>query len=255
MYYRPYGYGRNRKRIMWYHALLAGMIPILIYALCINAVTRVPDAYVHDIKKVQVVAESDKPGDAETLEEIGIYLGPEELGTEVSDYMKGKTDSIRTVDPEDEMYEYYNVLNNEFSKNDYMLFDAVRMLDNILAVLGIISLIWFVIMFIYHIRDSYETKKNLRKLFLISLPVQVLFQAVTFVCVAVAPVRSFLLERIAGVTFDKEDLVPQIFSDTLPVSMAVYILIGTVLITGILAYIVWATTKPRNTFNERRYFR
>ena len=160
MRYRPYGYERNRKRIMWYHALLAGMIPILIYALCINTVTRVPDAYVHDIKKVQEIAASEKPGDAETLEEIGIYLSEEELGDGISGYMKGRTDSIRTVDPDDEMYEYYNVLNNEFTENDYRLFDSVRSLDNILAVLGIISLIWFVVMFVYHIRDSLRRRRT-----------------------------------------------------------------------------------------------
>ena len=110
-----------------------------------------------------------------------------------------------------------------------------------------------------NVRLSYqgqlETKKNLRKLFLISLPVQALFQVITIVSVAVGPVRSFMLGRVIGVEFNDEDLVPQIFSDQLPVMMAVYILIGTVLITGILAYVIWATTKPRNTFNERRYFR
>ena len=246
MYYKPVSYTRHRKKILWYHALLVGMIPILIYALSINVVTRAPDGYVRDINKA---ADSQ-----EMLEEAGIYLTPDELGAGISDFMKGRSDRIDTVNKDDELYEYYQVLNNEFTENDYRLLGSLRMFDNILAVLGLISLIWFVIMFSYHVRDSYETKENLRKLFLISLPVQAVFQVVTIVAVAVRPARDLLLNA-AGVTFTENDLLPRIFSGRLPVNMAIYILIGTVILTAILAYIIWVTTKPRNTFNERRYFR
>ena len=255
MYYRPYNTGRNRKRILWYHALLVGMIPILIYAASINVVTRAPDGYKSSINKVQEIAQSDDPGSRETLEEIGIYLSAEELGINISDYMKGKTDRIETVNPDDELHEYYDVVNNEFSDNDYKVLGFVKMLDNILAGLGIICLIWFIIMFVYHIRDSYDTKSNLRKLFLISLPVQAGIQVISVVSVAVKPVRNAILNRAIGVTFSEEDILPQIFEKSLPVHMAVYIFIGSVILTLILAYIIWVTTKPRNTFNERRYFR
>ncbi len=202
-------------------------IPLFITALCINLVTRLPDAYVHNIR-------------SEGLSEEGIYISGEELGNEISRFMRGADNSISTIDPQDELYEYYKNFAADFSGKDYALLRGIKTADDILAVLGGLALLWSVIMFIYHVREGYETKHNMRRLFLISLIVEA---------------GLLLAALIAALRMKPGDMLSFLFPARFPCMVIAYAAAVSALVTAIIAYIIWYFTKPRDTFNERRYFR
>lgn len=242
---------RNR----WYATILVVLIPIMVIGISFNAAFRIADAYKWQMDKIQEKAASEDPGDTKTLSALGIYVDTENLSNEISDFMKHKSNTIETLDKENELYEVYLPTKASFSDNDYHVLRTFRITADILLVLAIICAGWTAWMFLYHIREGYKAKSNFRKIFLKSLAFQGIFQVVMGIVFLIRPVRSVLAEKVLGITKDAADLLPQIMGgDLMQVLMVLEFLICLV-ITGILFYVTWVCTKPIDVFNERRYFR
>ena len=246
---------RSRRKLKWYSKIIVILIPLVIFSISINATTRVADAYNWKMVKVQEQAASEKPGDAQVLSAMGIYVDTGVLSHEISDFMKHKAKEIVTLDKENEYYDFYLPTKADFSENDYRLLKKVRIIDDILLALAVLSAIWVFLISFFHVREGYETKKQLRKLYLISLAVQLAGQCIVFAFMMQPSLKNLFMSRILGVTFAEGDLVPGLFLNGLAPVIAVAQLGLTAAVTLIIFYIVWICTKPRDIFNERRYFR
>lgn len=245
----------SKDRIRWYVLILVVLIPFFVFAVSLNASTRIADAYKWQMDRIQEQASSEDPGSAKLLRELNIYVGTDSLSSQISAFMKHKTDEIKTLDREDEMYDYYLADAAGFSEMDYHALRVVRTTDDILLVLGILAFVWSVIMFMYHIREGYAAKAVFRRIFLISLAVQLISQTILGVLLMIPSVRNAVSDVLFGIRFGEGDILPQIMGSDLVTAAGVLEIILCLAVTIILFYIVWVSTKPRDVFNERRYFR
>lgn len=246
---------RSSRKLKWYSKILVILIPLVVFSISINAVTRVADAYNWKMVKVQEQAVSEKPGDAQVLSAMGIYVDAGVLSHEISDLMKHKAKEIVTLDKDNEYYEFYLPTKADFTENDYRLLKKIRTIDDILLVLAVLSAVWIFLISFFHVREGYETKKQLRKLYLASLGVQLLLQSILFAFVFQPSLKGVFITKFLGISFTEGDLFPALFLNGLGPVVAVAQLGLVCAVTLVIFYIVWICTKPRDIFNERRYFR
>lgn len=246
---------KTSQRPAWYVAILVIVIPVFVIAVSFNCAVRIADAYNWQMDKIQEQAASEDPGNAVTLNELDIYVDTAVLSSEISDFMKHKSSELETLDRENELYDYYVASAASFSDMDYHALKAVRTAADILAILGIAAFIWIAVMFMYHIREGYRTKHTFRRIFLASLIVQAVLQAVFAVVFAAAPVRRTVTAALFGISLSEGDLLPAVLGSNIAAVMVVFELGICIAVTAIMFYIIWVCTKPRDVFNERRYFR
>lgn len=245
----------SKDRTRWYVLILVVLIPFFVFTVSLNASTRIADAYKWEMDRIQEQADSENPGDAKLLRELNIYVETDSLSSQISAFMKHKTNEIQTLDRNDEMYDYYLADAAEFSEMDYHALKVMRTIDDVLLVLGILSFVWAAMMFMYHIRDGYASKAAFRRIFLISVAVQFVCQAVLGALLMIAPVRASVSDVLFGIRFGEGDILPQIMGSNIVAAAGVLEIIICFAVTLVLFYIVWVSTKPRDVFNERRYFR
>ena len=255
MYYVPDGY-QQKKPGRWYASLLIVLIPIFIFSLVVNVITRAPDMY--EWKLTKTIEESNELSDGEklpvkTLEEAGIFIEPEEMAQQISSYMKGNTDSFYAVNKSDELYDYYISKAVTFTDADYSILDKVKLLDNIAAVLGIISFMVAVFIFILLVKSGYKTKALYRRKFLWAMAL--MLGMILAVCIYgfIPPVTACINHTVLGL--QQEAVLSQIFGSGILKTAAAVITAGCILVSLAVMYITWLYTKSRDIFNERRYFR
>lgn len=255
MYYVPDGYQR-KKPSRWYASLLIALIPLFIFSLVVNVITRVPDMYEWKFNKTIEAEQALEEGQqlpVKTLEEAGVFVEPAEMAQQISDYMKGSADSLYTVNRSDELYDYYIGRAAEFAVDDYSILDKVKAFDNILAVLGILSLIGSVIIFTVLVKDGYETKALYRKKFLWSMVV--MLGIILAVCIYgfISPVTGIINNSVLGIP--EGTVLSQILGTQILKNAALTISAGCIMVSLAIMYVTWLCTKSRDIFNERRYFR
>ncbi len=255
MYYVPDGYQR-KKPSRWYASLLIALIPIFIFSLVVNVITRVPDMY--EWKLTKTIEKSNELSDEEklpvkTLEEAGIFVEPEEMAQQISSYMKGNTDSFYAVNKSDELYDYYIGKAATFTKADYSILDKLKVFDNIAAALGILSFIASLLIFVLLVKSGYETKALYRRKFLWSMVVMLGMILVIGIYGFIHPVTAYINQMVLGI--QQEAVLSQIFGGGILKTAAAVIAAGCVLVSLAVMYITWLNTKSRDIFNERRYFR
>ena len=169
MYYVPDGYQR-KKPSRWYASLLIALIPLFIFSLVLNVITRVPDMYEWKFNKTIEAKQALEDGEElplQTLEEAGIFVEPAEMAQQISDYMKGSADSFYAVNKTNELYDYYIGKAASFTDDDYGILDRVKLFDNITVVLGIMSFIASVMIFLVLVKGGYDTKALYRRKFVL----------------------------------------------------------------------------------------
>ena len=87
------------------------------------------------------------------------------------------------------------------------------------------------------------------------MAVQLVCQAVLGALLMIAPVRASVADVLFGIRFGEGDILPQIMGSNIVAAAGVLEIIICFAVTLVLFYIVWVSTKPRDVFNERRYFR
>lgn len=255
MYYIPDGY-QKKQPSRWYASLLIIMIPLFVFSLVVNAVTKVPDMYEWKFNKTIEMQADLKEGEmlsVESLEDAGIYIEPNQMAQQISDYMKGNTDRFYTVDPEDELYDYYIGKATEFSEADYSILDKLKVFDNILAVLGILSFIGSLIIFWILVKDGYTTKALYRRKFLWSMAVMLGIVIVVLIYAFIPPITAFANNSIFDIA--EGTVLGCILGTDILKNAALVITAGCILVSLAVMYVTWLCTKSRDIFNERRYFR
>ena len=255
MYYVPDGYQR-KKPSRWYASLLIATIPLFIFSLVVNVITRVPDMYEWKFNRIIEASEELEEGQElplQTLEEAGIFVEPAEMAGQISDYVGGSTDSLYAVSKTNELYDYYIGKAAVFTESDYGILDRLKLFDNITAVLGIMSFIASVAIFMILVKGGYDTKALNRRKFVWSMAAMLGVVLVTAVYGFVPPVTGFINHTVLGIPHGA--VLSQILGTQILKNAAIVITAGCILVSAAVMYITWLCTKSRDIFNERRYFR
>lgn len=255
MYYRPDGF-QERKQNTWYATILIILIPLFIFSASVNMVTRVADGYQWKFEKNASIQAEDEKADVITLQSKEIYIDESVLAQNIADYINGKSDEILTYNPEDELKEYYMEKAPDVTANDYAALDRLKVFDLILLVLAVLSFGWIVYMFIELVRiGDYDSKAMFRDKLKKSYIVLAAFEVIMFIYAGIHPVYHFVNEKILGLSYGSSDLLMNMLGEGFQTWMAVFILGVSICVTAVVSYIILVTTKPRDVFNERRYFR
>lgn len=255
MYYVPDGYQR-KKPSRWYASLLIALIPLFIFSLVLNVITRVPDMYEWKFNKTIEAKQALEDGEElplQTLEEAGIFVEPAEMAQQISDYMKGSADSFYAVNKTNELYDYYIGKAASFTDDDYGILDRVKLFDNITVVLGIMSFIASVMIFLVLVKGGYDTKALYRRKFVWSMAVMLGIILVVLVYGFIPPVTGFVNHTVLGIP--QGTVLSQILGTQILKNAALVITTGCVIVSLAVMYVTWLCTKSRDIFNERRYFR
>ncbi len=255
MYYVPDGYQR-KKRSRWYASLLIATIPLFIFSLVVNVITRVPDMYEWKFNRTIAASQELEEGQElslQTLEEAGIFVEPAEMAGQISDYVRGSTDSLYAVNKTNELYDYYIGRAAVFTEADYCILDRVKLFDNITAVLGIMSFIANVAIFMILVKGGYDTKALYRRKFVWSMAAMLGIVLAVAVYGFIPPVTGFINHTVLGIP--QGAVLSQILGTQILKNAAIVITAGCILVSAAVMYITWLCTKSRDIFNERRYFK
>ncbi len=255
MYYVPDGYQR-KKPSRWYASLLIAMIPLFVFSLVVNVITRVPDMYEWKFNRTITASQELEEGQKlplQTLEEAGIFVEPAEMAQQISDYINGSADSLYAVNKSNELYDYYIGKAAEFTEADLEILDRVKLFDNVMAVPGIISLIAGFVIFAMLVREGYEGKALYRRKFVWSMAVMLGIVLAVIIYGFVPPVTGFINHTVLGI--QQGTVLSQILGAQILKNAAIVITAGCILVSAAVMYITWLCTKSRDIFNERRYFK
>ena len=255
MYYVPDGYQR-KKPSRWYASLLIALIPMFIFSLVVNVITRVPDMYEWKFNKTIEAKQELEEGQQmplQTLEEAGIFVEPEEMAQQISDYMRGSADSLYAVNKTNELYDYYIGKAAKFTESDYGILDRVKLFDNITAVLGIISFIASVAIFMMLVKGGYETKALYRRKFVWSMAAMLGVILALLVYGFIPPLTAFINHTVLGIP--QGTVLSKILGTQILKNAAMVITAGCIIVSLAIMYVTWLCTKSRDIFNERRYFK
>ncbi len=254
MYFKPDGY-QERKQNNWYVTILIVLIPLFIFSASVNMVTRVGDGYEWRFNKNAEIKAEDEKAAVKTLQELEIYIDEATLAGNIADYINGKSDKVLTYAPMDELADYYKARAPKMTQNDYDALHALKILDGILLAFAALSFLWSAYMSFRLIRGGYETKEILRNKLLKSFLVLGAFEAVMLIYTGVKPVFHFVNGKMLGLSYGENDFLMNLLGSGFPLSMALFILGVSLIVSAVIFYIIWVCTKPRDIFNERRYFR
>ena len=189
----------------------------------------------------------------QTLEEAGIFVEPAEMAQQISGYMRGSTDSFYAVNKTDELYDYYIGKAARFTDGDYGILDRLKVFDNITAVLGIMSLIASVMIFLVLVKGGYDTKALYRRKFIWSMAAMLGIILAVLVYGFIPPVTGFINHTVLGIP--QGTVLSQILGTRILKNAAMVITAGCIIVSLAVMYVTWLCTKSRDIFNERRYFR
>lgn len=254
MYYRPDGF-TERKQNTWYYTILIVLIPLFIFSASVNMVTRVADGYQWQMNKNAEIKAEDEKADVTTLSDVEIFLSEEQLAANIAGYINGREDKILTYDPEDELVDYYKARAHHVTDNDYAGLKVLKIVDLILLSLAVLSFLYIAYMYFVLVRGGYDTKAILRDKLKKSFAVLGGMELVMLIYTGIKPVYHFINGHIFGLDYGKSDLLMNLFGDGFPFAMAIFILGISIFVGAVLSYIILVSTKPRDVFNERRYFR
>lgn len=208
--------------------LLILAIPLVALSASANLVLRLPDLYKFELERTEVARD------------INLNLSGEELSDFISEYMCGKEESFQLK------AEYDGREKNIFTATEEAVMSQFRnIMDISRIVLG--ALFIFVLLAYWHLLRQ-KRKEALRFAYKAGVITYIVLAAILTVGFLVESLRGMIMDFAIGGHFAPEDLLPQLFGNTIILEATIIIIIISAIIMVIGRAITWRLTKPERIF-------
>lgn len=211
-------------------AALVVTIPITVFCVGINIVTRMPDVYQYEFKAT------------DSLKYLDVDENNDEMGKFISNFMIGKEKNFQLYVGEDDKQQPL------FEESQMQAVAYGRRLLNITVVLGAVSLALMVAAFI--LMKKYELEKELRGRFRLSLLVYCVMVLVYAGVFWVSSKNGYSLWDALGYVPGEEDVLIQLITDQLLNRLCYLIPVVSTVVMLITGYILHKITEPKKIFSR-----
>lgn len=210
--------------------MLAVTIPLTSICLSINIAVRMPDVYQYEFKATNALKNLDLDKDNDEMSEF------------ISDFMMGKEKEFQIWKGDEDRP------SAAFSEEETAAAQKARMIANIVAVVGVLSVAGMIAAFVTLWKNEFNGE--IRKQFKKGVAIYAAFMIIYFVVFALTSRMGYSLGNILGYTPGEEDLLSQLITDDL-ISRICFVIAGiSGVIMAIMGYFVFKITEPKKIFSR-----
>lgn len=210
--------------------VLAVTIPVTSFCLGANIVTRMPDGYQYEFKAT------------DALKHIDIDKNNDEMGEFISDFMIGKEAQFQLVVGDEDRFQPL------FTESEMLAAANARKYMNVVAVVGIISLVLMVTSII--MLKKYEFNREIRKEVRVGAIIYMGWMIVYLVGFYVVNKMGYSFRDVLIYVPGENDLLPQIITDELMKHLYYFTAIVSTIIMAIVGYVMYKITEPKRIFSR-----
>ncbi|MGN0710242.1 MAG: hypothetical protein ACI4LO_00670 [Anaerovoracaceae bacterium] len=210
--------------------MLAVTIPLTSICLSINIAVRMPDVYQYEFKATNA------------LKNLELGKGNDEMSEFISDFMMGKEKEFQIWKGDEDRP------SAAFSEEETAAALRARMIANIVAVVGVLSIAGMTAAFVTLWKN--ELNGEIRKQFKKGVAIYAAVMIIYFVAFAVTSRMGYSFGDILGYAPSEEDLLPQIITASLINRICFVIAAISGVIMAIMGYFVFKVTEPKKIFSR-----
>lgn len=210
--------------------LLVIAIPCIALFSASNVALRIPDVYKYELNRTEIA------------DEIGLEMTADETADFISSYMFGDIEKFQIE------AEYQGKDRALFTEDETKLFGWLRdSLDKSLIIL-IVCVLYAA--FAYWLLFRQKMKKSIRNSYLAGMGLFVLTSAASAVILLSDGIRPGAVKSLTGYVSHKDDILLQLFNDTLTLEFVIVIFAMSALLLLIGMSVTWRFTKPERIFSN-----